>query len=251
MTGRTGPAAALAALALAAAGCMGGDGGSSDLFADVTQEQLATMVLPPSSMRGLGDGLEIDPEESGYAPNAEEAEDTIDPDDTGATLAEIGRRTGYELTVLDTDFSSVQAGSGIFSVSSSAELFDDTEGALAYLEEQLAAYEDFEGREVDEGVRLTSVTLREQAGVGEEARLLVATILAGQTQLRAYLVAFQLDRMVGATLVMRPDREDATADAVALAEELEQRMRDVAAGRLDEEPVPLPAPGEDEAGPTA
>jgi hypothetical protein len=142
--------AALLALALVLAGCgLGGKEGSDE----ITDEQLAVMVLPGDEL-GTPDGFELDLEDSGRM-NAREAADwTTDPEDNAADLRQNGWLSGYELTYSNPDDRvSFEVGEGIVSGDSTVQLFDTETSARARLVREVKDLERLRGENID-GVRL-------------------------------------------------------------------------------------------------
>ncbi len=234
----------MCAAALLAASCGGGGDpkGGPDLTS-FTANDLAIAVLPAEQLAGAAQGLEIDPDQSGFSDNEQAADDTIDPEDDSADLDELGRENGYGLAYVDGDFSSLQAKRGVFAVSTGFDLMKDAKGAERFLEEQLADYERLVGTLVDTEVTLKTATVVRLAGPGEGASLLLSSIETNGVVLHATIVAFRLDRLVAAVVLVRADSADVSAQAKTIAASLARRLRDVAAGTIEETPVPLPAAG--------
>ena len=85
--------------ALLLAGCGFGQKGEPAAVEqpEITKAQLAAMVLPVDQ---LGEGvaaLEVD-DDVGVVENRQAADDSLDPDDTGKSLRNDGRLTGYKLS---------------------------------------------------------------------------------------------------------------------------------------------------------
>lgn len=236
-------AVSLGATVLLAASCGGGtkSGGTGQSFASVTANDLAIMVLPAGRLAGAAEGLAIDPDQSGFSDNKQAAKDTIDPEDDAASLARLGRENGYTLAFYDRDASSLKAKLGIYGISTGVDLMKDAKGAQAYLERQLADYRRLAGTEVDTGVTLTRAEISPLTGPGEGSSLLRASIETNGVTLHATIVAFRLDRLVAAVVLVRADTTDAAAQAEGIAKAFAQRIEDVAAGKVKEMPVPLPA----------
>ena len=234
----------LCAAALLAASCGGGGDPKAgpDLTA-FTANDLAISVLPAERLAGTAEGLEIDPDQSGFSNNERAADDTIDPEDEPADLDELGRENGYTLAYVDGDFSSLTAKEGVFGISTGIDLMQDAKGAERFLQEQLADYERLAGTLVDTEVTLKTAKVTPLAGPGEGAALLLASIEANGVVLHATIVAFRLDRLVAAVVLVRVDSADVSAQATTIAASLARRIRDVAAGSIEETPVPLPAAG--------
>ena len=234
----------LCAAALLAASCGGGGDPKTGLdLTSFTANDLAIAVLPAEQLAGTAQGLEIDPDQSGFSDNERAADDTIDPEDEPADLDELGRENGYTLAYFDGDFSSLQAKRGVFGISTGIDLMKDARGAERFLEEQLADYEGLAGTKVDTEVTLKTAKVTPLAGPDEGASLLLASLEANGVVLHATIVAFRLDRLVAAVVLVRADSADVSAQAKAIAAGLVQRIRDVAAGAIEETPVPLPAAG--------
>lgn len=234
----------LGAAALLAASCGGGDDPAAGLdLTSFTANDLAIAVLPAEQLAGTAQGLEIDPDQSGFSDNERAADDTIDPEDEPADLDVLGRVNGYTLAYVDGDFSSLKAKRGVFGVSTGIDLIKDANGAGLFLEDQLADYERLAGTQVDTEVTLKTATVTPLAGPAEGAAILLASIEANGVVLHATIVAFRLDRLVAAVVLIRADSTDVSAQAKAIAASLARRIRAVAAGTIEERPVPLPAEG--------
>lgn len=233
----------LCAAALLAASCGGGDRKTGPDLTSFTANDLAIAVLPAEQLAGTAQGLEIDPDQSGFSDNDRAADDTIDPEDEPADLDELGRENGYTLAYVDADFSSLTAGKGVFGISTGVDLMQDAKGAERFLEEQLADYERLAGTQVDTDVTLKTAKVSPLSGPGEGASLLLASIEVNGVLLHGTIVAFRLDRLVAAVVLVRADSADVSAQAKTIAASLAQRIRAVAAGTIEETPVPLPAAG--------
>lgn len=223
----------LAALVAALAGC-GGSGGSTEL-GEVTAADLAIMPLPPSALGDLVEGAEIDPDESGPQDAAAQAEDTSDPDDTAADLKRRGYVAGYDLEWLggDADAGVLGAGTGVLE-------FATPEEAQAFVESLFSWDEAHVGEEVEQGVTLEAVETRELDGVGDLAVTATETASFGNTRFTATMVAFTVGQVAGGVSVIRNDDDDLSARTEELANALADRIVAVAAGEVDEEPVPIP-----------
>lgn len=228
-----------AALALAAAsallslGCAAGGG---DGLEDVSPSELAIMVLPPEELGTAADGLEPDGELSGTSTAADAASGSVDPGDTPADIERSGRRTGYDLHLVDVDLGALQRRAGVVELATGVELFGTAEQAAGYRERVLGAYERFVGREISPGVTLARAD-PEEADVGDEGTLVRSTLSGDGFVVHSTAVDFRVDDVVGTVLVSRADPEDAGEQALELARALERRIRAAAAGELDDRPV--------------
>jgi hypothetical protein len=227
--------AALAACALVlAAGCSGGD----DSLEQVDPASLAIMVLPPEELADSAAGLEIDGELSGVSAATDAASASVDPADTPADIERSGRRAGYDLHLVDLDLGSLGGKTGPVETASGVELFATPEQAAAYRTDVLGAYRRFVGKEISPAVKLVRAE-PEDVDVGSEATLVRSTLTGDGFVVHSTSVDFRVDRVVGTVLLARADDDDVSAEAVRLAETLEQRIRDAAAGKLDDTPVQI------------
>jgi hypothetical protein len=227
--------AALAACALVlAAGCSRGD----ERLDEVDPTSLAIMVLPPEELADSATGLEIDGELSGVSAPDDAASASVDPADTPSDIERTGRRAGYDLHLVDLDLGSLVGKSGPVESASGVELFATPEQAAAYRTEVLGAYGRFLGKEISPAVKLVRAE-PEEVDVGNEATLVRSTLTGDGFVVHSTSVDFRVDRVVGTVLLSRADDDDVSEEAVRLAETLERRIRDAAAGKLDDTPVQI------------
>jgi hypothetical protein len=118
------------------------------------------------------------------------------------------------------------------------ELFATPEQAAAYRTEVLGAYGRFLGKEISPAVKLVRAE-PEEVDVGNEATLVRSTLTGDGFVVHSTSVDFRVDRVVGTVLLSRADDDDVSEEAVRLAETLERRIRDAAAGKLDDTPVQI------------
>lgn len=206
----------------------------------ITQAQLAAMVLPQEELGELAAGLE--PGASGRVDNAQAAEDTPDPNDTGKSLRADGRLDGHEAYYAGTALvAQKKKTKGLVLVGTEVELLQDTVYAAQYLHQQVGDLQRFQGKQED-GSRAV-VKSFSPAPVGDEAEGLLVTVSKGKQKLFTTGVTFRRGRLVGVAMVARPDKQDERAEVEALAAKLDKRIQDVLAGTLGPEPDP---PAEDE-----
>ncbi len=219
------------------AGC--GLGGKDSLDAaeqpKITRAQLAAMVLSRSELGTIAEGMKG--EDGGAVLNAEAAEDTPDPADTGKSLRSAGRLNGHTLVVGTSSLASLKRLQGVLRVCTAVELMEDTVYAAQYLHKQLADLERFQGRQSD-GSKLSGVTGFDVTVVGDEAEGYYAVSVLGKRRIYVTGVAFRRAQMVGVVQIVRGDKEDATAEARALAVKLDKRIQDVLAGQIGADPAP-------------
>lgn len=228
--------ALVAACALLAAGCSGG--GGDDGLEEVDPAALAIMVLPPEEFADSAQGLDIDGQLSGVSTPDDAASASVDPADTPADIERTGRRAGYDLHLVDLDLGSLLGKVGPVETASGVELFATPEQAATYRTEVLGAYGRFVGKEISPAVKLVRAK-PEEVDVGNEATLVHSTLSGDGFVVHSTSVDFRVDRVVGTVLLSRADDRDVSDEAVRLAQTLEQRIRDAAAGELDDTPVQI------------
>lgn len=226
-------------LLLAAACKSGGDTDWQQLLADVTEDDLAVMVLSPDRLGDEYEGLAINAND-GPLDSAEIADDTIDPDDTAADIEQGGYVAGYYLFVFDESLQSLENGEGVFTAGSSVLMFDDEDGAEAALEKERTDSEGFLGDELD-GFVITASSNRQVSDLGDRAYAYTLTFEFTSLDSSAYLtvVQVQLDRLIATVTIARGDQDDVADEAETLARTLVDRIESVVRGELDETPVPI------------
>jgi hypothetical protein len=197
---------------------------------EISRARLAAMVLPAEDLGASIEGLERD-EHSGVIGNADAADDSIDPDDTGRSLKGAGRVTGYDLEYVHPRLISARGGKGTLDVRTAVELFEDPVFATQYLQARLGDYVRF--RKAVPGARLSAYSEFEAVAIGDEAggRRVKATFPGVLT---GYVtdVVFRRGRIVATVEVVRADRSDARQEALRLAVELDRRIQAVLAGEI-------------------
>jgi hypothetical protein len=192
---------------------------------------LEAMVLQRSQFGIDADGLRLDERASGVADNTERAEGTLDPDDTAGTLGEGGRKTGYDLSFLDTDLSSVLDG-GTLEAGSFVDLYTSEATASAAILEQVVALELAESASADEATVVEHSSTFPVEGLddalGFHVRLRIAGVSVWRTEVR-----FRHGSIVGMTAIARADDEDAQGRVVRLARALDRRIDGVLTGRIE------------------
>jgi hypothetical protein len=227
------------ALVLAGCGAGGNDASTTAERPKITQAQLAAMVLPQGDLGTIAEGLEL-VADSGQADNAEAAAESPGPDDTGKSLGSAGRLDGHKAYYGGTVLVAAKKKAPVV-VGTEVELLEDTVYAAQYLHKQVGDVPRNQGKQED-GTKVT-VTSFPVLAVGDEAQGFFSTMLRGKQKLFGTVVVFRRGRVIGATLVIRPDKQDQQEEARALAVKLDKRIQDVLAGRLGPNP---PAPVEDE-----
>ncbi len=235
----------IGALALLGAACGGGGDDLGEALQALSENDLAIMVLPEDELGGEIAGLEIDADESGFSDSADTADDTLDPEDTADDIDRMGRVSGYGLGYSDPDLSALAEGEGVVFAGTSLDLFQDEEGAAAFLDKQLDDYQRFEGKEVEPGFRLEQSETFTVDGLGDEAVGLRAQLTFGDATAFQTVVAFRLGRLLAAAVLSRADDTDAAAQMEETARALEARVEGVLRGEIRGTPVPIPAKEEE------
>ena len=192
--------ALLFAICLAMLSACGGDNGDNELeqaLRSVTENDLAIMVLPQEDLGEEFAGLEIE-DDSGFSDSEEAADGTIDPDDTAEDLEQAGRINGYELSYSDPVLSALEAGVGVIEVTTEVDLFRDAGAASDHLAKQVSDWQQLEGEEIEAGLTLEKVEKFAVDGLADEAVGLRGRVSFAEVQFYQTVVAFRLDRLVGA-----------------------------------------------------
>jgi hypothetical protein len=193
----------------------------------ITKAQLAAMVLPRAELGTIAAGTKPAPD-GGAVDNAEAADSSLDPADTGRSLRSDGRLNGHRAYFVDGDLAALERRGGVFLVGTEVELLEDPVYAAQYLHKQLGDFERFQGKQ-DDGSTLSGVASFEVTGIGDEAGGLRATTSRGKQKLHLTAVAFRRDRIVAVAAVIRADDHDAEREARALAVKLDNQVQSVLA----------------------
>ena len=232
-------AATLFALSAVASACGGGDDELKQALESLGENDLAIMVLPQDKLGDEFADLEVD-EDSGFQDNKSRADNTIDPEDTADDLEGAGRINGYELMYHDPSWSALDTGEGVLSVDTEVELFKDSDGASDFLAKQIDDYQQLEGEEVEADMVLEEVETFAVEGLADEATGLRQQVSFGDAQVYGTVVAFRLDRLVGAATLARADDADVNSQVEEIARTLEERIEGVLLGEITGTPVPIP-----------
>jgi hypothetical protein len=104
--------------------------------AEISEAGLAIMVLPQQQLGPEVRGFEVD-EDSGPTSNKESAHDSVDPEDTAASLLAKGRLAGYDLSYTTRRSSrAIKRRKGFITIGSAVELLRDEIYAAQYLDKQ-------------------------------------------------------------------------------------------------------------------
>jgi hypothetical protein len=208
---------------------------------DDVSAELETMVVPQEAIGGLPLGLRVT-SDSGWQDNRAEAENSINPNDSAASLRKAGRLTGYQLTYNDPTGVALESGSGILSVVTWVELFRSEVAASAYLQDRIAYKRGLSGKSPRQGVAYRAVTAFD-ARVGDTAYGFREDVVFGHDRVLRTLIGFRRGRIVAGAMFVRADGEDASADAERLAGTLDSRIQQALTGTVNQEPVLIPKDG--------
>jgi hypothetical protein len=215
--------------------------GAAEKRQDPLRAELATMVVPIGDIGGMPRDLRVAPD-SGWTDNASEAEGSLDPTDSPASLKAEGRLDGYGLTYYDPTDAALRSGSGILFVSTWVELFGDDDHASGYLKMHFTSAKSLAHSSPRPGVMFEAVT-GFAADVGDEAHGLRETGVFGNERIHRTLITFRRGRVIGGAMIARADRGDAAPDAYRIAGILAARVQNAITGKIDEEPVLVPKDG--------
>jgi len=189
--------------------------------AAIPTSKLVVMVLPKAELGRAAAPLELDASSSGVYGNGKAADDSIDPNETAASLARAGRLTGYELSY----------GKPKLEIGTEVDLFRGSAAASANMAKRLRDLRRFEGKVV-KGVKLERVQTFAVPKLGDKA---VGTRLAasvGSKRVWGTSIRFRLGALEGSARVERSDAADVSARTIQLALALEHRMRGVLAATI-------------------
>jgi hypothetical protein len=231
----------LGTAAVLIAACGGGDDELTTALEDVSKGDLATMALPQSDFGSITSGFEVDTD-SGLQDNSNAADDSMDPDDDSRDFVDAGRISGYELSFENSDIAGViSTGEGVISVGSEIEIFESNDQASADIARKLAEFVEYEGEELD-GLVIGPHTQFDVADLGDESGGIEfsRTIPSANLTVFGTIVYVRMGRLEAAIIIGAIDDQNLREEAEAAAVKLEERMRGVLLGEIDEEPVEIP-----------
>jgi hypothetical protein len=219
--------------------------------ATITEAQAGLMCVPSDQLGHDAQGLLIELP-SGPTDNARAADDSFDPADNEATVKKAGRLFGFTLLYDDPSLKQLETHKGLVDIGSSVDVFRSATQAAAYSQKAVSDLTRLRGR------NLAGVTIAASGGfpvpkLGDESRGVKVIALIGDTPLFGTYVDFRIGNVLAEAVVTRADQTVVDAQVIAIARTLEQRMRDVLAGRLKGAaptvPRPLGPPGKPPNGP--
>jgi len=187
---------------------------------------LRQMVVPRDELGLAGIGMRLD--DAGWTPNRAAARESLDPDDTGRSLARAGRLGGYSLVY---DRSGLPGDEHPLSVGTEVELFRDDASASAYLRRQVATALRLRGKRLPVG-RVARVNLFRGGDVGDESEGLHQTVVVRRGVGYGTTIGFRDGRVVASVGVLHRVETGGPGDVRSIAATLERRIASVAAGEL-------------------
>jgi len=217
---------------------------------DFSDAELATMVLRADDLGGQYAGFERT-DDSGFQSNDQvvaKAGDQEDQDDAFADVKRFGRLNGYEEDYMST--AAIISLSGVFLVSTNVDLLDDGKNGSGYLQNAVDdALRDM--GKADNGVKLEQVSEFDPGKIGQEAKGMIITMTSTDNSvpysMHGTMIGFRRGRIIGGVAIFRLDDQSTRAEAVALAEKLNDHIGAVINGSvpiltLAPTPTPTPAP---------
>jgi hypothetical protein len=231
-------------------GCGGGEADITDR--EISDEELALMVLPQEGFGVEYAGLELDEGASGFLSNEKAIENDYDGEDERGDIERFGRVNGYAevysspLGAEDDPSASIEEG---LMVGIGVELLRDTEGASGRLQDEIADYErEFREEAGAEEGQQGDLQLFSLYDVGDEATGLQmefpVPVDTGLSLLyNATHVSFRRGRLVGAVVVGEFYDRDRRDEVVTLARKLDERIQAVLRGDITAAPAATPTTG--------
>ena len=230
--------AAIAGAVVLLAGCQEGDGQAGT--ETIGLSDLRAMVVPRDELGLLAIGLAVS-DSSGWERNREAARDSLDPKDSGRSLARSGRLGGYSLTYRHPHgFASPDEQRPLI-VSTEVELFRDDAAASAYLRRQPAIAMRLRGKKLPQG-RIAAVERFASGDVGDESEGLRETVVIDDFVGYGTTLGFRRGRIVASVAVLhRQVQTGGPGDVLQIAAALDDRIERVAAGEIRQAAVNLPS----------
>lgn len=222
-------------LAAVAIGC--GNGNGEPVADQISDEDLAAMVLTQSDLGPELAALTLQ-ESSRFDTNEVRLQEADDPEDEARDQETFGRLNGFDRQFLDPEV--LLEGQGVFLIESGATLFADADGASGRLEDGAADLERHVGQ-LFLGLLLEAADRFEVSAVGDEAiglRTRTSTAPDGGEPIRIYVtyIWFRRGAIIGDVAIARVDDVDASAQALDLADRLDERIQAVLQGELTPSP---------------
>lgn len=222
--------AAALLIAFAFACKSGGGGDSDDASREVSDEELAEMVLALTDYGATYTGFDAD-DENGVATLDQRVEGDFDPEDERQDLEEYGWQSGYTQDYMNTEAALGQA--GVFVVGSDVSLFEDSEGAGGYFEDTKQEVTDMPGK-TSEGVTIDDMESFAVDAGDEAAGYAMTGSVEGDdgstVDIWMTIAGFRHGRLIG-SVALASFEERSSQDAIeGWARLMDRRMGDVLAG---------------------
>jgi hypothetical protein len=226
---------ALTAGAVAALGGCQREGAATD---EIELSDLSAMVVPRHELGTLAIGLPVS-DDSGWKGNDAAAGDSLDPNDTGRSLARSGRLGGYALTYSNPSGFAAPHDERPIVVSTEVELFRDDAAASYYLRRQAAIAARLRGRRLLPG-RIAAVERFEGGDVGQESEGIRIAVVSDRDVGYGTTIGFRHGRMVASVSILNQAETGGPNELLPIADVLEARIESVAAGVIRRRAVALP-----------
>ncbi|MFQ5880683.1 MAG: hypothetical protein ACE5IZ_11005 [Dehalococcoidia bacterium] len=216
-------------LVLLALACRGGSNAVDDTVREISDDELALMVLSLEDFGADFADFQLD-EDSGLMTAEQKADDDFHPEDEAQDLLRFGWASGYEES--DFDPEAIEEGSGLFFVSSGVDLFDTAEGAAGYFADLRAELSDLPGT-TDEGATVGQVETFD-ADVADEAvgAHISISFEDGDGSFHSWAGAlfFRRGRLMGSVFIGSFEQRQFEERLKGLARRMEERITSVLAG---------------------
>jgi hypothetical protein len=216
------------------AGCQDRDQVSTE---KVELSDLRAMVMPRDELGLLAIGLRVS-DSSGWKRNRTAADESLDPHDTGRSLAKSGRLGGYSLVYSRPRGFAADEERPLL-VSTEVELFRDDATASSYLRGEVARAMRLRGRTLPQG-KIAAVDRFGGGEVGDESEGIRSTVVIDDFVGYGTTVGFRRGRTVASVSVLNQVDSGGPGDVLRIAGALDDRIGRVASGALVEAAAKLP-----------
>lgn len=230
----------LSALLIAAAvGCQG-DGQVDPTDREISDAELAAMVLPQEDLGLDYADLTPDEDDSGLQSNEEMIDSDFDEEDAAQDIDRFGRLTGYADGYYSLE--AIMEVEGAFGIGTAVDLYQGADGASGDLKDDIQDAQRQVGMS-SEGATLEDAEVFDPGAVGDESAGLLTTVsMPAAQEARMYIttVQFRRGRLLGSVAIGSFDEHDVREEAAALARKLDQRILAVLEGEITARPAVPP-----------
>ena len=222
----------LATLAAVAVAC-DGSGAPDPTAREISDAELAAMVLPLEELGSAYAGFELDVLQSGVVSNEDVIGDAFDEEDEEGDIERYGRVTGHAES-----YSPIEARlevEGVLVIGTNVSLYEDSDGASGDLNDEAKDAKEGEGLTKD-GVTAGGVEEFDPGDFGDESVGLVVTLSDEAVQTFTFygtVVAFRRGRLSGSVFIVRFDDRDVREEVSGLARKLDERIQAVLRGEVE------------------